>query len=75
MMELKEQIKENLDHLNEDQLKQVADFTSFIKMRARIKAYNMQLNEEYENFSKEDAELAEAGLEDYNKALIEEDNL
>jgi hypothetical protein len=75
MIAIKEQIKNNLEFLNEQQLLESADFSAFLKIRSKIQNHasiNYSLFSKYEN---EDSALAELGMTDYNTALLEEDKL
>ena len=75
MVELKEQIKENLEFLNEQQLIELADFTAFLKVRSRIRNSKMEYANNLSNFIVKDSSLAEYGMEEYNAGLLMEDEL
>jgi len=75
MISLKEQIKEGLEYLNEEQLIELADFTIFLKVRSRIQNSNLRNTHLYSSYSNEDTLIAESGMEEYNAGLLEEDNL
>ncbi|MCI0486595.1 MAG: hypothetical protein L0229_08340 [Blastocatellia bacterium] len=76
-MSVREEIIQQLQELNDDQLKQVADYLSFVKYRSRIRPVTpfdeRQLAALYAEFAEEDLELAEAGIGDYHEALLKED--
>lgn len=73
-----EHIIESVAHLNEAELRQVAEFLSFLKFRSRIRANPFpeptQLGALYAEFSEEDSSLAEQGMADYIEGLEAEDN-
>lgn len=76
MVKIKESIKQELDQLNEEQLKQVAEFIAFLKFRTR--RIRWQVNENqlaalYSEFAEEDRELAEEGIDEYAELLRQED--
>lgn len=75
MIAIKEQIKENLEFLSEQQLIELADFTAFLKVRSRIRNSYLKNPEHLTKFSNEDKILAESGIADYNAGLLEEDKL
>ena len=75
MIALKEQIKEGLEFLNEEQLIELADFTVFLKVRSRIQNSNMKFENLYSMYSNEDKILADSGMAEYNAGLLEEDRL
>jgi hypothetical protein len=75
-MTIKEQVVEELQTLNEAELKEVAEYLAFLKFRARRTASafdESQLAALYAEFADEDRSLAEAGMADYVKGLTEED--
>lgn len=72
---IKEFLSQELDNLNEEQLKQVADFIALIKFRARCvrwTAAESQLATLYSE-AEEDQRLAEEGLDEYAELLRKED--
>ena len=72
----KESIKQELDHFNDEQLKQVADFIAFIKFQMRFSQQKIdvsQFADLYQEFAQEDRELAEAGISEYAELLNNED--
>ncbi|MBI1745227.1 MAG: hypothetical protein HYR55_01405 [Acidobacteria bacterium] len=76
-MSIKEQVTQELNGLSEAELKQVAEYMAFLKFRARIHSTptldETQLADRYVEFADEDRRLAEEGMSDYAKGLIEED--
>lgn len=77
-MNTKEQINQQLNHLNEEQLKQVADFITFIKFREKLVQPMIDIDnlaQLYQEFAEEDRQLAEVGINEYANFLIQEDQL
>ncbi|GFP24415.1 hypothetical protein HKBW3S09_01882 [Candidatus Hakubella thermalkaliphila] len=76
-MSIKEQVTQELDSLSEAELKEIAEYVTFLKFRARVKARpalaETQLAALYAEFADEDRKLAEEGMSDYAKGLIKED--
>ncbi|MDJ0728976.1 MAG: hypothetical protein QNJ33_03190 [Crocosphaera sp.] len=75
-MNAKEQINQQLNQLNEDQLNQVADFITFLKFREKSIKPNLnteKIEKLYQDFSDEDRQLAEEGINEYADLLIQED--
>lgn len=75
MIEIKEQIKNNLEFLNEQQLLELADFSAFLKIRSKIQNNTSKLFSAFSKYESEDIVLAELGMTGYNSALLEEDKL
>ena len=76
MVALKEFITQELETLNEEQLRQVADFLAFLKFRLRSRRWKIdesQLATIYSEFAEEDQKLAEEGLDEYAEILRQED--
>jgi len=76
MVALKEFITQELETLNEEQLRQVADFMAFLKFRLRSRRWKIdesQLATLYSEFAEEDQKLAEEGLDEYAELLRQED--
>jgi outer membrane protein assembly factor BamD (BamD/ComL family) len=77
MISTKEQVVSDLAELNDEQLKEVAEFLDFLKFRKRRKFEtqfdDVQLEALYAEFAEEDRELAEAGLDEYAANLARED--
>jgi lauroyl/myristoyl acyltransferase len=76
MVALKEFITQELETLNEEQLRQVADFLAFLKFRIRSRRWKIdetQLATLYSEFAEEDQKLAEEGLDEYAELLRQED--
>jgi hypothetical protein len=74
----KETLKQELDHFNETQLKQVADFTAFIKFQTRFSQPTADINlfaNLYQEFAQEDREIAEAGISECAEFLNNEDKV
>ena len=75
-MTVKEYIAQELEKFNEADLRQVAEYMAFIKLRPRINFVPLpyehsdeELQARYAEFAEEDSMLAEIGLEEYQKAL------
>lgn len=76
---IKNQVSQELDELDETELKQIVDYIAFLKFRARHKAVRI-IDEEklaslYSEFDDEDRELAEIGISNYYEGLKKEDSL
>ena len=77
-MNTKEQINQQFKQLNEEQLKQVANFIAFLKFREKLIKLNLnteQLAQLYQEFAEEDRQLAEEGINEYANLLTQEDRL
>ncbi len=77
-MTTQEQINQQLNHLNQDQLNQVADFITFLKFREKLIKPNFnkeKLAKLYQEFAEEDRQLAEVGMNEYADLLTKEDQL
>ena len=74
-MSLKEFVAHEVGTLQENELKAVAEYVSFLKFRARTFSDEARLTALYAEFEQEDRELAESGLSDYSSALSREDSL
>ncbi len=77
-MKISEKITQDLNELNEAQLKEVAEFIAFLKFRARFNNPINNINAEkiaklYREFDEEDRNLAEAGISEYAELLKQED--
>ena len=70
-MSIKEQVVQELDGLNETELRQVAEYLAFLRFRTRIRPVakfdENQLAALYAEFADEDRKLAEEGMSDYAK--------
>jgi hypothetical protein len=76
-MHVREEIEKQLQVMSDDQLRQVAEYLSFVRYRSRIRSAP-QLDEArvaalYAEFGEEDRQLAEEGLGDYVEGLTRED--
>ncbi|MFM7384633.1 MAG: hypothetical protein ACKN9E_08205 [Microcystaceae cyanobacterium] len=72
----KETLKQELEHLNDQQLQQLADFIAFLKFQSKLSQSEPDLNQFahlYQEFAEEDRELAEMGMNEYTKSLEHED--
>ena len=72
----KEILKQDIDHLNDEQLKQIADFIAFLKFQSKISQITpdfSQFANLYQEFADEDRELAEIGISECTKSLENED--
>ena len=76
-MSVREELMQELQGLSDDQVRQVADYLSFVKYRSRIRPAPQfdehQLAMLYAEFADEDREMAEEGMADYHGALLNED--
>jgi hypothetical protein len=75
-MTLKEQVKYDLERLDEGGLREVADFVAFLQFRTRRAAPawdEAKMAALYAEFADEDHALAEAGMADYAAGLAQED--
>ncbi len=76
-MSLKEQVKRNLENLDEGGLREVAEFVDFLQFRTRRQSRpewdNAKIAALYAEFAEEDRALAEAGMSDYAAGLAKED--
>ena len=76
-MTLKEQVKQDLERLDEGGLRDVADFVAFLQFRTRRQSTPVwdetKMAELYAECADEDRELAEAGMSDYAAGLARED--
>jgi len=74
----KETLKQEIDHLNDQQLQQIADFIAFLKFQSKISQITpdfSQFANLYQEFADEDRELAEMGMSEYTQSLEHEDQL
>ena len=72
----KEAIKRDIDRLNDQQLKQIADFIAFIKFQTRFSQQTTNISQFanlYQEFAEEDRQLAETGISEYASLLNSED--
>lgn len=78
MVITKEHLTKELEALDEQQLKKIADFIAFIKYKARysnLAGVDNQLSTLYGEFAAEDRQLAEEGMTEYADMLKKEDSL
>ncbi len=76
MVASKEWLMQEIDNLDEEQLKEVGNFIAFIKFRSRTSSWqidNPQVAELYKEFAEEDRLLAEEGIDEYAGILRQED--
>ena len=76
MQVTRDSIKQEIDHLDNAQLAQLADYIAFLKFRSRFQQHtpNMaQCASLYQEFAEEDQLLAEEGITDYANLLEQED--
>lgn len=76
MIALQEQIAQELDKLNEEQLRKIANYIAFIKFQARcdrLQEKKSKLSEIFSEFGEEDREMAEEGMAEYADILRRED--
>jgi len=74
----KETIKQDIDRLNDQQIKQIADFIAFLKFQSKLSQPTpdfSQFASLYQQFAQEDQELAEIGMSEYTASLENEDQL
>lgn len=75
---IKETLKQELERLNDEQLKQISDFIAFLKFQSKLSQLTPDLSQFanlYQEFADEDRELAEMGMSEYMKSLKNEDQL
>jgi hypothetical protein len=75
-MSLKESVLQEIDHLDEVGLRQVANSLAFQRFQSRLRLSlpdGATLAALYAEFGDEDRELAEAGMDEYAGLLIAED--
>ncbi len=76
-MTLKQQVTQDLERLDENGLREVADFVAFLQFRIRRHIApdwdEAKLAALYKEFAEEDRALAEAGMADYAAGLAKED--
>ena len=78
-MNARQEVLSTLDALDESDLEEVAHFVRFLKFRRRIQPFATNLDDRqlaalYAEAAEEDRALAEAGLADYQAALLKEDS-
>ena len=76
MSQIRENIKQEIQQLDEAQLEEIGRFIEFLKWKSQCATRSNQLESFarlYQEFAQEDRELAEAGMTDYTKQLNEED--
>jgi outer membrane protein assembly factor BamD (BamD/ComL family) len=76
MLSLKELLRQEIDNLNEEQLKELSDFIAFLKFRSLNANWQIDKNQIaaiYSEFAEEDRQLGEEGLDEYGELLRQED--
>lgn len=76
MVALKDLLRQEIETLNEEQLKQVSDYIAFLKFRSRASSWQIdqsQLAALYGEFAEEDRQLVEEGWDAYAELLRLED--
>jgi hypothetical protein len=76
MLSLKELLRQEIDNLNEEQLKELSDFIAFLKFRSLNTSLQIDKNQIaaiYSEFAEEDRQLGEEGLDEYGELLRQED--
>ena len=74
----KETLKQDIDSLNDQQLKQIADFIAFLKFQSKFSQATLDVSQFaslYQQFAQEDQELAEMDMNGYTQSLENEDQL
>jgi len=74
MIATKKHLTKELDALDEQQLKKIADFIAFIKYKA-LYSNLTGVDTLYAEFAAEDQQLAEEGIAEYADMLKKEDSL
>ncbi|MFQ6056627.1 MAG: hypothetical protein ACE5KE_14720 [Methanosarcinales archaeon] len=76
-MMIKKHLIQELDTLGERELREVAEYVAFLKIRSRFMPPPLfnedQIATLYREFAKEDRQLAEEGMADYADGLAKED--
>ena len=75
MLSYKEKIKDNLEFLAEQQLLELAEFSTFLKIRSKIHNSNKNNISSFKEFADRDKDFAESGIAEYNSDLLKEDEL
>jgi hypothetical protein len=76
MVVSKDSLIEQIDSLNEEQLKEVGHFIAFLKFRNRTSNWQIdssKVAKQYKQFAEEDSLLAEEGMDEYANILKQED--
>ena len=76
MFQTRENIKQEIQRLDDDQLEEIGRFIEFLKWKSQCATKSNQLKSFanlYQKFAQEDRELAEVGMTDYSQQLEEED--
>ena len=76
MVAIKELINQELENLNQEQLRQVTDFIAFVKFHSRrvsLRENESKLAALYSEFAEDDRALAEEGIEEYAEMLRNSD--
>ena len=75
-MSIKEQLRQDIDLLEEAELRQVADYLAFLKFWGRLPRPSLNASDLasfYAEFAKEDRAMAEEGMAEYREGLARED--
>lgn len=76
-MSLKEQVRRELENLDETELLQVSEYLAFLRFRLRLPSPPLfdeaKLGALYAECASEDHGLAEEGITEYNQGLLAED--
>ena len=72
-MSLKERVVGEVETLEENELKAVAEYVSFLKYRAQENSDATRLKNLYREFEQEDRALAQADIENFDQNLARED--
>lgn len=72
-MSLKERVVGEVETLEENELKAVAEYVSFLKYRAQENSDATRLKNLYREFEQEDRVLAQADIENFDQNLARED--
>lgn len=78
MVITKEHLAREIEALDEQQLREIADFIAFIRFKVRysnLPKVDEQLGALYAEFAEEDQQLAEKGITEYMDMLKKEDAL
>jgi hypothetical protein len=78
-MDLKEHVLHEIDTLNQNELNQLVQYISYLKKKSIFNNPDLIIEKkvlnDYTDFSDEDRMVAEEGIGDYNRNLLQEDLL